>query len=211
MTDQAFLIPVILIAAAVLSAVIALGGILTKRLNRDAAKESDVAGRRGEEIATGVIVKILREGDRLLTNVPVTYEGKTTELDNVVVNRNGVFIIEVKNYSGRLEGSENDFNWTKYHRSKGGRVYVKIVKNPLRQVKRQVFILGHFLRENDLPVWVNGYVLLLEDNAPVNSRMLLRSPDEIDRAIHRDGAKGGLDLRSTRLVVHLLENGSLPK
>ncbi|MBR5409976.1 MAG: NERD domain-containing protein [Clostridia bacterium] len=205
--------PWILIAAAavlVVAAVIILGVVFTKRLNSDRPSESDIAGRRGEELAMNAIVRVLREGDRLFTNVPVEYEGKVTELDNVIVNENGVFIIEVKNYSGRLEGSVNDFEWKKFHRSKGGKTYMKIVKNPIRQVKRQIFLLSHYFKSQGLNVWISGYVLLLEDNAPVKSDMILSNADAIDRAIHRKTPKAP-DLRTTRLVSHLLSGREIPK
>ena len=42
------------------------------------------AGRRGEHIATEIIKGVLREGDYLFTNISVSYDGKRTELDNVV-------------------------------------------------------------------------------------------------------------------------------
>ena len=200
----------IVLAALVIIAAVAVCVILTKRLNHDITSESDLAGRRGEELATQTIVRVLGEGDRLFTNVPVEFEGKVTELDNVVVNANGVFIIEVKNYSGKLKGSVNDFEWTKIKRTHGGKTYVKTVKNPIRQVKRQIFILSHFLRENGLNVWISGYVLLIGGNAPVQSDMILPDAAAIDSVIHRHTAKSP-ELRTTRLVAHLLEGNELPK
>lgn len=68
------------------------------------------AGRAGEEKAANIIGSILRENDRLFTNVQISYEGKPAELDNVIVNKYGVFIIEVKNYNGTLVGNEDDSN-----------------------------------------------------------------------------------------------------
>ena len=53
------------------------------------------AGRRGEHIATEIIKGVLREGDYLFTNISVSYDGKRTELDNVVVNKYGVFILSL--------------------------------------------------------------------------------------------------------------------
>ena len=66
------------------------------------------AGRAGEAEATELIRSVLREDDRLFTGVNVAIDGKRTELDNVIVNPRGVFIIEVKTYSGTLKGSESD-------------------------------------------------------------------------------------------------------
>ena len=76
--------------------------------------EEKRVGRQGERIATNIIKRVLREDDYLFTNVPVSYDGKNAELDNVVVNKYGVFIIEVKYYKGRLYGAEDDYEWQKY-------------------------------------------------------------------------------------------------
>lgn len=54
-----------------------------------------LAGRQGEYVATNIIKSVLREDDYLFTNISVSYDGKPTELDNVVVNKYGVFIIEI--------------------------------------------------------------------------------------------------------------------
>lgn len=142
------------------------------------------AGRRGEQYARELIESVLREDDRLFSNVTIAYEDKETELDNVVVNNNGVFIIEVKNYSGRLEGSEDDFEWTKIHTSSGGNEYEKTVKNPIRQVKRQIYIMSKYLRWFGCDVWVDGFAIILGADSPVDSPMVLKSAKEIDRVIH---------------------------
>ncbi len=145
------------------------------------------AGRIGEQRAAKIISSILREDDRLFTNIQVSFENKTAELDNVIVNKYGVFIIEVKNYNGWLIGSEDDYEWTKYHVTDAGNTYSKTVKNPIRQVKRQVHILAKYLDYYGTKVWVEGYAILLHGNSPINSKYVLSSVSEIDRAIHTFG------------------------
>ena len=51
------------------------------------------AGRNGEKYATHVIKQCLDSDDLLLTNVCVQFDGKRTELDNLIINRSGVYII----------------------------------------------------------------------------------------------------------------------
>ena len=162
-----------------------------------------LAGRRGEEIASNVIRKVLRDGDCLFTNVEISFEDKRTELDNVVVNKYGVFIIEVKNYNGRLVGSEDDYEWQKYHTTDAGNAYVKTVKNPIKQVKRQIYILARFLDYYGEKVWVSGYAILLQGNSSVDSEYILSSLGDIDRAIHTRG-RNRLDLRTVEAVAKLL-------
>lgn len=144
-------------------------------------------GRQGELIASNIIRQVLRDGDYLFTNVTVSFEGKRTELDNVVVNKYGVFIIEVKNYKGRLYGNEDDYEWEKYKADGYGNIFEKNVKNPIRQVKRQTYILAKYLEHCGVKVWVEGYTLLIHGNSPVNSKYMLSSVSDIDAAIHTFG------------------------
>ena len=115
-----------------------------------------MAGEQGEELATRRINRALNEDDVLLTNIEIEYDGKKTELDNVIINKNGIFIIEVKNYSGQLYGEEDDKEWIKQHESDGGNIYEKSVRNPIGQVKREVYLLAKLLRYYGFRVWVEG-------------------------------------------------------
>ncbi len=147
------------------------------------------AGRQGEHIATRYISSVLREDDAYYTNVSIAFDGKPTELDNVIVNKFGVFIIEVKNYSGRLSGSEDDYEWTKVHISEAGNPYYKTVKNPIKQVKREVYILAKYLDYYGVSVWVDGYAMIIGASSPVDSEYVLSSVGDIDHAIHTPGKK----------------------
>ena len=160
-------------------------------------------GIRGEEAATRAIESVLREGDRLFTNVSIEYNGKPAELDNVIVNKYGVFIIEVKNYTGYIVGNEDDYEWQKYKMTDAGNTYEKNVKNPIKQVKRQVFILAHYLEYFGPRVWVKGYAILLHGNSPVESEYLLNSAADIDRAIHTSDRRM-LDAKTLESITKLL-------
>ena len=113
--------------------------------NSDIEPESRRAGRRGEAAAINAIKSVLHDDDLLFTNVEISFEDKRAELDDVIVNRFGVFIIEVKNYRGRLYGNEDDYEWEKYKDDGYGNTFLKKVKNPIKQVKRQVYILAKYL------------------------------------------------------------------
>lgn len=148
------------------------------------------AGKYGERVATTLIKEVLNEGDVLLNNVHISAEGKQTELDNLIINRYGIFIIEVKNYSGELHGEEDDKEWLKIKITPGGNSYSKVVKNPIGQVKRQEFILSRFLKQYGIREWVKGYVFFIEMNSPVRSDYVLDTRRDIDRAIHNVPEEG---------------------
>ena len=158
------------------------------RLGRNIEDPVKRAGRRGEEVATDIISRVLTDDDILLTNVRISFEGSRSEVDNLIINSHGVFIIEAKNYVGELVGGLDDYEWKKYKTTPGGDIYCKTVKNPIKQVKRQIYILSHILRQHKLDVWVDGYVILLEKNSPVDDDMILESLSDIDKAIHGLGS-----------------------
>lgn len=165
---------------------------------------SERAGRHGEEIAAEIIRRVLREGDYLLTNIEITYDGKQAEMDCIVVNKFGVFIFEVKNYSGQLSGNEEDYEWRKIKITGSGNMYAKQVKNPIRQMKRQVYLLAHYLQLHRIRVWVEGYVILLHQNSPVDSRYIISGLSDIDSGIHTKG-KNDLHPREAEQIVTLLQ------
>lgn len=166
--------------------------------------EMRLAGERGEIAATEEIKSLLRDDDFLFTNVSVCYQDKTTELDNVIVNKNGVFIIEVKAYKGQLFGTEEDYKWRQRKADVHGNVYDKFVKNPVRQVKRQVYIFAKYLDYYGSWTWVDGYALLLENNSPIISRYILSNKKDIDRAIHTPG-QNRLSQQQMEAIIHLLQ------
>ena len=171
--------------------------------NSDIEPESRRAGRRGEAAAINAIKSVLRDDDLLFTNVEISFEDKRAELDDVIVNRFGVFIIEVKNYRGRLYGNEDDYEWEKYKDDGYGNTFLKKVKNPIKQVKRQVYILAKYLDYYGSRVWVEGYALLTQGNSPVHSTYVLSSIDDIDRVIHTPG-KNLLTKRQVDTIANLI-------
>ena len=87
-----------------------------------------------------------------------------------------------------MEGSEGAREWTKYHVSDGGNTYEKIIKNPIKQVKRQIYILKSYLSALGITTWINGYVFPLNGNdCSASSEYLLYDIDDIERKIHTTG------------------------
>jgi hypothetical protein len=188
-----------------ITAVVILLAVLLALVSKGGADESEArrAGRRGEHFASRLISEVLDERDTLLTNVTLSYDGKRTELDNVIVNNRGVFIIEVKNYSGMLIGEEDDFEWVKNKVTDAGNIYQKTVKNPIPQVKRQIYILSGRLKQRKLDVWVEGYVFFVERNSPVRSDYVLDTRADINRVIHH-GTNNNLSNADKKRIVESL-------
>lgn len=166
------------------------------------------AGKYGENLAAGLIERIKDKDDILLNNIQIIYDGKETELDNVIICHRGVFIIEVKNYSGVLAGEEQDHRWTKYHVSRGGKTYIKHVDNPIGQVKRQIYMLSKYLRYYGIDVWVEGYVYFIEENSPVESDYILQNEDDIYDILHQKPRRY-LKKKTVEEIVQLLSKNMI--
>ncbi len=166
------------------------------------------AGRQGERFASQIIKEILTKEDILLTNVKISFNGNNAELDNVIINSHGIFIIEVKNYTGVLAGNEDDKEWLKTISTTTGAFYQKSVKNPIWQVQRQVDILSAYLKQYGIEIIIEGSAFLLERNSPVESRYILSSQRDIDSMIHtrKDNVMKNVD---TDRIVELLSNNNL--
>lgn len=166
-------------------------------------REVKAAGNWGEKEAKAIIKSVLKKGDVLLNNVSIEYDDNPAEMDNVIINRKGVFIIEVKYYRGKLFGREDDFEWQKYKLTDGGNVFEKDVKNPIVQVRRQEGLLGNYLRDCGADVWVKGYAYLLEENSPVKCETMLRDKSDIEYVIHT--GRNLLDDKEVQRIKELLQ------
>lgn len=166
------------------------------------------AGRQGEEIADSLIRSVMNEHDILLSNLKISYDGKKAEIDKLVINSHGIFIIEVKNYNGILKGSPDDYNWIQTKVSPGGNIFTKEVQNPIRQVKRQTYILSKCLKEQGIYHWIDGYLLFINNNSPITDKMILCDTKDIYKAIHYN-TSDIMSKETVRKIVLILKEENL--
>jgi hypothetical protein len=95
-----------------------------------------------------------RSGGRLLFNLYVPKgDCGTTEIDAFLIHPKGIFVIESKNYSGWIFGSEADQYWTQTLPVSRGRVAPKSrFYNPIRQNASHILALKRICDLLD-PVW----------------------------------------------------------
>lgn len=171
-----------LIIIAVLAVLIIAANL--KAVYNHEQKEIKSAGNKGEEMFSNMIRTILHSDDVLLNNISLYVDGKKTEIDNLIINKNGIFIIEIKNYNGRLYGNADDYEWIKEKVSPGGNVFTKKVKNPIKQTKRQIYILSRYLKNNNIRIWIKGYAYFINNNSPVEDECVISDIEKLDRIIH---------------------------
>jgi hypothetical protein len=71
-------------------------------------------GRIGEEEVSNVLNTLPKSDYVVINNLLYLYNNSTHQIDHVVVSNYGIFIIETKNYSGRIYGSDNYNTWVQY-------------------------------------------------------------------------------------------------
>lgn len=87
------------------------------------------------------------------------------EIDYVVIGPNGAFIVEAKSYKGHLSGAENDPQWTMLKIGRGGTPYTSSCRNPAKQVRVYIRLLGDALKGRGERLWLNGLVVFSRDNS----------------------------------------------
>ncbi|WAH40676.1 NERD domain-containing protein [Alicyclobacillus fastidiosus] len=147
-------------------------------------------GHRGESIVRSRLdeldtSKYIVVNDLLIPNQKS--KSGTSQIDHVVVSRYGVFIIETKNYSGRIMGKETDAQWTQVNYRRKDRF-----GNPLRQNYGHVQAIKELLGET-LAVKVvsivafTGNAELWVDVKPgthlIYTRHLRNTIDQYDQAV----------------------------
>lgn len=111
-----------------------------------AAVEEQKRGQRGEEKVYDTLEKLDGHKAMIRNCYLPTQRGDTTEVDLVLIHESGIYVIESKNYSGWIFGSENQRYWTQsFSDGKGGSQKYKFY-NPIWQndthIKALQWVLG---------------------------------------------------------------------
>ncbi|HSO57035.1 MAG TPA: NERD domain-containing protein [Paenisporosarcina sp.] len=109
-------------------------------------KSHRVKGFIGEFGVRVLLKKLKKEEFEVLHNIMLMKDGKTTQIDHVIVGRTGIFVVETKNYSGWIFGSEHNKVWTQsIYKSK------RKFQNPVHQNYGHIKFLEHHLQDYNGP------------------------------------------------------------
>jgi hypothetical protein len=141
-----------------------LGAVLLASLWNQGARH--LHGASGEDRALGHPVVYpgslaeLPDHYIVFNNLEVpTENGGKRELDQVVLGRNGLFVVEVKHLRGEISGSDTDRNWQQVKRSQAGHAYTTAVRNPVSQVRSAAGVLHRYLATRGIDIRVQGIVV----------------------------------------------------
>ena len=144
------------------------------------------------EARTQNVLENLPSNYTILSNIPIEYEGQRSEIDNLILSNKGIVIVETKNYKGNIQGNEDDREWKITKTSGKGNHYQDSIKNPIKQVKRQTYILSQILKQNQIHCWIDGYVFIHQVTCSVNSDVVFTHSGNLIQTILSSGKENAL-------------------
>ena len=85
---------------------------------------------------------------------------------------------------GKPLAEKKNIDKQKLEEQKAYNEYVKEVRNPIKQVKREIYLLKELLHIYGVYLWIDGYVLFVNMNSPVESEYTINDQSEIDDILH---------------------------
>lgn len=102
-----------------------------------------IKGFLGEGVARLFMLGLAKNEYRVVNNITIrTPQGKTTQIDHIIVSLYGIFVIETKNYKGWIFGSEESQQWTQLLYKKKYQFY-----NPIKQNQGHIYALKNLLSD----------------------------------------------------------------
>ena len=73
-----------------------------------------VKGKIGEHKVSRLINKLMDEDDKIINNYVMenAVSSKSHQIDHILISSKGIFVIESKNYAGRIYGKDSQREWT---------------------------------------------------------------------------------------------------
>lgn len=111
------------------------------------------AGLAGEDRALQVLSD-LPASYSIFPDIQIVVEGRKSQLDTIIVGPTGIFVVEVKNHSGIIEGNvnERELLQIKHDGQK------KTIYNPVKQVATHTYRLHRYLYQHGVDFWIQGAV-----------------------------------------------------
>lgn len=161
-----------------------VGGIIfgNARYKREKAKNIANMLQQGIDCENHVAnsLETLPSNYYVLNNVGIKDNMGRSEIDSLVVSKNGIWIVEVKSHIGSIYGEEEDNVWD-YERANG---QDDEIENPLKQSYRQMKILKNIFDDKGIDVFVKYCVVFPNASAVcVNSDKVYTSLDRLKQDI----------------------------
>lgn len=136
---------------------------ISRQLNKPYVK-----GALGEKYVERAIGNTIEGVQYILNNSIFESEMATLQIDHIVINQHGVFVIETKNYSGMIYGQVDEEKWTQvWVNNPTNNVFYNPIKQNDAHAKYIVKILGD-VPVKSLVVFVRGNISNIKSENVIN-------------------------------------------
>ncbi len=135
-----------------------------------------IKGFWGEKSVASFLSRLGSKKYMIINNLMVNFGGNTTQIDHLVISNFGIFVIETKNYGGKIYGSEFSDYWMQsiykfklkfYNPIRQNYWHVQVFKDLLKEYPNMLYFpIVVFTRRSNLKVKTNtdvAYNVELED------------------------------------------------
>lgn len=185
-----FIIPAIVVAIIL---------IATSKRHKDSSRKNLYHSRTyfkgafGEYRVESVLGKTIEGTQYVINNYTIVNDGKSSQIDHIFVNKFGIFVIETKNFSGQIYGSDEQLEWTQVLNY--GKIKNKIY-NPVKQNASHVYKIRSILPNYP----IRSLVVFVKDNVEnINSSTV------IPLSKLRQTVNSGVPLLDSRQMRHIYD------
>ncbi|MEZ4849481.1 MAG: nuclease-related domain-containing protein [Bacteroidia bacterium] len=101
-----------------------------------------IKGTKGENSVAKKLRNLNQKEYKVFNDIYIQTNGKTTQIDHLIISLYGIFVIETKNYKGWIHGSEKSEYWTQtFYKKK------QTFRNPIKQNWAHIFFLKDILAD----------------------------------------------------------------
>jgi len=200
--ESAIIIAVTLIA--IITAAIVVLMIVIKLQSAARRRRVERFGKKSEERVDAMLKKAFGS-EAVFTGIFLPYQnsesGKHTEIDHLVITRNGICVIEVKSHNGQIRCPDERYWWQTYNDKKIS------FYNPLWQNKTHTRVVGDIMRaegQYDIPIYS---VVVFTSHRVTFSRdhkYVIKAEQLVD-FIKKNGRKNSLSQARTKKVRDIIK------
>lgn len=111
-------------------------------------------GKKGERLVASELKSLRRKEAIVFNDVLLSLPGgRTAQVDHIVISRAGIFVIETKNFTGRISGYEHAQYWTRHLSSQSYQFY-----NPMLQNRTHIRTLRRVFKSIDEDAFISVIV-----------------------------------------------------
>ena len=124
--------------------------------------EPGIKGELGEYLVASRLRETKSSVKKIINNIVIkTSDGRTSQIDHILINEFGIFVVETKNYSGNIYGGLTHQNWLQYIGDRKESFYNPVMQNETHIKRlREVLCIEHLYQYK-----IYSIVVFVQNNA----------------------------------------------